>query len=493
MKKSLIELQQTNEWLEFISQLGLINIEVARKVFLTGDYSHLNSLGQKALYTAGRGKTLSLEGNLIGSKMTFDEAQLLAETRNAERNYPNRDEILAYVHFEKAIFFEKFEEPFTALSLLRSARRLVESKSLNSIIDYQIFARQSPSRSSVEQALNWIDLFSQNNMRIMQLIAIRRLARDYRIQKKYTAAVESLMNALDLGIEYDYPFMVEQIKNSHGYVMYSMGEFKEAREVFTSLVIGVASNYLKSTVLENLCLTYYQENEYHRSVEYLGQAIEHSQKYKILSRIPDECLFMGNLYHEQLQNPELAFHYFEIGSQAALVMAEYGFSLVGDRLKVVKRLENRPRIGYSLPKSLDSQLDPFAHTIGKTWKQINDLFQFYLIRSHLNQPDNKISELPAKLGLKPSTYYAIRRRLNQHGYSFEEELSELPVDQAKSELTVFRFYVSSLINLTWREANQRFEQEVVEYLFKQVGYQKTKLAEKLDVSYPTILQKTKSI
>jgi len=54
-------------------------------------------------------------------------------------------------------------------------------------------------------------------------------------------------------------------------------------------------------------------------------------------------------------------------------------------------------------------------------------------------------------------------------------------------------YVNDLMDLTWNQANEQFEKEIIEYLFKQVGYQKTRLAEELDISYPTVLQKTKSL
>jgi hypothetical protein len=117
MQKSVIKRPKTNEWLEFISRLGLVSIEDARNVFLSGDYSQISDLHQKALYTAGRGKTLSLEGNLIGSKLTLDEAQLLAETSNAERGYPVRDEVLAYVNYERGVFFEIWRISFWSESL----------------------------------------------------------------------------------------------------------------------------------------------------------------------------------------------------------------------------------------------------------------------------------------------------------------------------------------------------------------------------------------
>ncbi len=494
MQKIIKKTKTTNEWLEFISQLGLVSISDARQVFLSGDYTQLIDLSQKALYTAGRGKALSLEGNLIGSKMTFDEAQLLAETRNAEQGFAVKDEVLAYINYERAVFYEKYGESFNSLSLFRSAKRLVETQTLDSIIDYQLSAiqLQNGTGSDVAQAHSWIDFFDKHDMHIMQLLAHRRLAEYHRTQEEYNQAAKLLTNGLELSMQFDYPFIAEQIKNAHGYLLYSRGELKEARETFQSLRQGTLSKYLMSTVLENITLTYYDEKEYDASVQFLGQAIEYSQKYDILSQIPDECLFMGDMYREKLQNPEMATHYYEIGSTVALRIAEYGFSLRGDRLDVVKRFENRPKVGYSLPEPVKVLSEPFAFALDQTWKQINDLFQFQLLRTHIESGYN-LSELPAKLDLKTSTYYAIKRRLNYQGYDFESVTPNLPHIPGKRDLSGLKSYVHGLTDLSWSEANQQFEKEIIEYLFKQVGYRKTKLAEKLDVSYPTVLQKTKSL
>lgn len=494
MHNSLVSEGKTNEWLEFISRLGLVSIDEARKVFLSGDYTQLSDLGQKALYIAGKGKTLSLEGNLIGSKMTLDEALLLAETRNAEHGFPNQDEVLAYVNYERAVFFEKFGESFNGLSSFRSAKRLAESVSLNAIIDYQVAAHdlEQGTGSSIASLEQWMQYFHQHNMKIMHLLAHRRLARYYRRKKEFQKAQSLLLKGLDLGMDYKYPFIVEQIKNSYGYLVYRMGGIQEAREVFQGLTEGLLSKYLYAAVLENLTLTYYDEGEYDAATQYLGEAIEHSQKYDILSQIPDECLFMGDIYRDKLQNPEMATHYYEIGSQVALNMAQYGFSLKDERLEVVQRFENRPRVGYSLPESIAPSSETFSFALGHTWKTINDLFQYHLLQKHMDSGVT-ISDLPSKLGLKTSTYYAIKRRLSQHGFDFESIPAQLPVKIQKRDMVALRSYVNTFVTLSWADANERFEKEVIEYLFKQVGYQKTKLAEKLDVSYPTVLQKTKSL
>jgi len=201
---------------------------------------------------------------------------------------------------------------------------------------------------------------------------------------------------------------------------------------------------------------------------------------------------MGDLCREKLDQPELATHYYDIGSAAALKMAEHGFSLKDDRLEVIKRFENRPKVGYSIPESLTQRAEPFAIAVGHSWKEINDLFQYQLIQTHLGRGTD-IAELADKFDLKVGTYYAIKRRLGQHGYHLDQENLEALASFNHKDLAAFKKYVVSFLDLTWGEANQRFEKEIIEYLFKHVGYQKTRLAAELEVSYPTILQKTKSL
>jgi len=494
MQKAVINIPKTNEWLEFISRLGLVNIDEARTVFLSGDYSQISDLNQKALYVAGRGKTLSLEGNIIGSKLTLDEAKSLAETSNAERGYPVKDEVLAYIDYERAVFFNKLKEYHSGLSLFNSAKRLAESITLHSVIDYQISAHllDAGTGSSAGELHSWINHFQEHNMRIMHLLALRRLARHLRSKKEYAQAKELLEIGIELGLQFDYPFMVDQTRNSYGYLLFVMGEISEARDVFDDLLRGIQSRYLHATVLENMTLTYYKEGEYDAAAQYLSEAIEHSQRYDIFSQIPDQCLFMGDMQRDKFKRPEIATHYYEMGSQAALKLAEYGFSLKGDRLEVVQRLSDRSKVGYSIPDSVGPPTEPFAFAAGQSWKQINDVFQFYLIQKHL-ESGVAISELPAKLELKTSTYYAIKRRLSQHGFDFESIPAIMPGKLQSHDKAALNSYVNDLMDLTWNQANEQFEKEIIEYLFKQVGYQKTRLAEELDISYPTVLQKTKSL
>ena len=85
------------------------------------------------------------------------------------------------------------------------------------------------------------------------------------------------------------------------------------------------------------------------------------------------------------------------------------------------------------------------------------------------------TDIPEKLGLKQSTYYAIKRRLSQHGYDFDGDTKILFPFKKQSDQVIFSSYISGLTDMTWSEANRHFEKEIIEYLFKQVGYQKLTL------------------
>jgi|GEM_PF-559271 len=494
MDKSLVARQSSNEWLEFISQMGLIDFDKAQTVFFSGGYSELSDIGQQALFTAGRGKILSLEGNLLGSKLSYDDAHALADDRNAELGFPSRDEILAYIHYEKGGFFTKYGEKYIAQSLYRSARRMVESQRLSKIIEYQLYAMEfeSDSGGSIEISNNWIDYFRDNQMQIMHLIAERRLANYFRQKEMYKEALARIASALENAYSYGHPFMVDQLKSAQGFIYYYGGHIQRSRELFQDLLPKVQSHYLKSAVLENITLTYFSEKKYSHAEKYIGDAIKNSLDYEIISRLPDECLFMGELQRDVFQRPELATHYFEEGYKASLKMAEHGFSLKGDRLKVVRAFESRSKVSYSIPEQVGKQISPFAFSLGLRWREILDLFHFTLIRSHLQAAAGN-TDILEKLGLKTSTYYAIKRRLGSAGYSFDPGETSMPLTLGQPELTSFNVYVNKLQELTWTEANSQFETEIIEYLFKHAGYQKTKLAEDLDISYPTVLQKTKSL
>jgi tetratricopeptide (TPR) repeat protein len=494
MNNSISIRETSSEWLEFISQMGMMDFEKAQEMFFASNFNQLRDLGQKALFAAGRGKTLSLEGNLPGSKLSHDEAHALADARNAESGYPSRDEILSYVQYEKGGFYSKYGESFTALSLYRSARRMAETRRLVKIIDYQLYAFEFEhnKRGSIDATLAWIDYFSKNGMQIMHLISERRLANYYRVNGRYPEALASINKALENAVGYGHAFMLDQIRNARGYILFFDGQIDKSREIYVDLLPVVQSHFLKSTILENLTLLFYTEQNNEMAEEHIELAIANSREHEIISRLPDECLFMGELQRDVFQRPELATHYFEEGYKASLKMAEHGFSLKGDRLKVVRAFESRSKVSYSIPERVGKQISPFAFSQGLRWREILDLFHFTLIRSHLQAAAGN-TDILEKLGLKTSTYYAIKRRLGSAGYSFDPGETSMPLTLGQPELTSFNVYVNKLQDLTWTEANSQFETEIIEYLFKHAGYQKTKLAEDLDISYPTVLQKTKSL
>jgi len=494
MTNSLVPKKSHNEWLEFVSRLGLVNLSSARDIFLSGDYTQITDTGQKALFIAGKAKTLSLEGNNIGSKMTLDEALFFAESRNEEKGFPAKDEILAYIQYESGVFWEKYDQKLQSLNMFRSAMRSVESESLQNTIRYQISKLKLTmgQGSSPQEIRNWIEYFGNKEMFVMQIIALIKLAIHFRKSQQFDVAENLLLEADVICSTHSFQFMREQILSAQGFLKYSLGEHEEAEQLFTQLLDGIENRFIKSITLENLTLIKFDASDYNKASEYIEKAIEHSQKYSILYLLADECLFMGDLQRDQFQQPELATHYYEIGSQAALKMAEHGFRLEGDRKLVVERFENRPRVEYSLPESFAPRIEPFAFATGLSWKQINDIFQFKLIQAHLHT-GIPISELPEKLDLKTSTYYAIKRRLAQRGFDLSEKRTDLPVQLRKTHVQALEKYVSNLLGFHWAGANQQFEKEIMEYLFKQVGYQKNRLAKELEVSYPTILQKTKSL
>ena len=114
MKIAKRQTAQAEEWFDFISTLGLLDISTARELLLGSEIETIADGFSKNVFLAGKAKVLSVEGNIVGAQLLLSEALTLAENSNSTRGYPVSDDALSYVNLEFGVFWEKYGESFRA-------------------------------------------------------------------------------------------------------------------------------------------------------------------------------------------------------------------------------------------------------------------------------------------------------------------------------------------------------------------------------------------
>ena len=114
-------------------------------------------------------------------------------------------------------------------------------------------------------------------------------------------------------------------------------------------------------------------------------------------------------------------------------------------------------------------------------KEIRNVFHKALltmqIRRHKNAP-----VLCKALDIDTRTYFLYQKKLNLKRGQYN--------DTNLFSSQYFRQYIEALQPYTWREANNRFEEDLFKFLMEKYQHNKKKIAEVLKVSYPQVVMKT---
>ncbi len=481
------------DWFQFVMELGFSQQVELQAVFELHDPDLVEDPGQKALFFTGRGKSRSLEGNIREAKSDLDNGLEIAEEFSLTRAHPYAEELRAYGYYESALFWLKVGVEDRSWQHLRHALRAAKSPILSLLVRFQreMLQNRRLKQLDLEQIQRYRTEFERLELPIMQIIALRHQALLQRQAGDAQGAEKTLLRGEALALERDQMFLLEQLQNARAFLYLQAADYRAARELFTSLLSRSYSNFVHSVVLENLALVAEAEEDPTLAADFCQQALANSRKHDVISKIPEECLYLGDLNAKTLGDIESAEQFYRIGHDESLQQVATGFPLSGERETIVLRYQEFIRQDRTGSQRA-GRFSPFRKLRGKSWRRITDLFQYNLLSFHIIQGLNK-DDILRSLDLKSSTYYAQRKRLEDAGYRLpasRKHPAVAPLDSSKCLLELQR-YIQILPDPSWTAANQRFEEEILSFLFKEVGYQKRRLAEKLEVSYPTILAKTK--
>ncbi|MEA3286345.1 MAG: hypothetical protein U9Q77_03070, partial [Candidatus Marinimicrobia bacterium] len=202
-----------------------------------------------------------------------------------------------------------------------------------------------------------------------------------------------------------------------------------------------------------------------------------------------QCLYLGDIHRTHYQDLGQAEYYYKLGHDHSMRYAEQGICLIGDRRKVVDAYHKLLHDSKPAPVTAKSSknIDVFAFAGGKPWKEIKDTFQHQLILYHAANELNS-RQLAKKLALPASTLYSIRERLKVRGYLLPGKDQSPP-----SETHDLQGFIHQHGELNWDEINELFEREMIHYLYEKYGYNKNRMANILDLSYPSIISKTREL
>ncbi|NQV14813.1 tetratricopeptide repeat protein [bacterium] len=444
----------------------------------------------------GHAKIASLEGKFVEAKLQFDKALKYAQVRYLPKlSVKDRDNLIAYIHYEYALYCQLVHAGELANSHFYHASALTKSAKMKLLIEFQfaLIDLYQSSESDTGAYIQFIEKFHQNEMKVMEGIALMRLGNFYRDRKDYTESHKCYKSAMTIAEKEGYNYLRWNIQNSMGLLVSKESSQEAAIQYYTKSLESMESPYFKALMLKNLANRYYAIKKPNKTREILTEALEHCQINGISSQISILAEGIGDLYLEIDSSTSHAYQYYQIAFNEVISLANTGIPITGKRLRVVEKYSNL--IQENLPEDFMALKEPglFEWSKGKTWIQIKDLFHYNLFVYHfLHTGIGNVTF--SQLKIHPGTFYSLSKRMRDLRGITIPDLKGVDFELPPSLfLDPLQKYAQLHRDKTWDQVNKQFEKDIYAYLFEESGYNKVRLAKMLDRSYAMVIKRTKHL
>ncbi len=483
-----VESVHTNEFLEFISQVGYFSVEKLKDAFLSFDENCIHDVNTKAIVNVARAKMCYLEGNYLAAIKIFNQVfDLIPQFETDEEN-----EIYSFINYEYALYLFSLYDYDTSKKYFKKAKIQAQSQSLKSLIEYQLETINIKMEKGLNLAKikNLSCLFKSNNILVMHALSLHRIGIFYREAQKYKKAEWYFLQTLKIAKKNNYKRLITNAHIALGFLALAQNKYKCSQIIFEFALKHVESKYQKTLIYENLALIEYNLGRYSKSIDQIKRAYDTSIKYNVLSRIIEESLFLGDVYDENIKDTQSAVYYYKKAYEFSITQLKFGMSYTGVRVRGVEVF-----VRYLMKLGKHEFLTPeifYSFALGKSWKEITDIFHYNIIMFHRKQNKN-INEILSDLNLNRNTFYSVQNRLKQHGYFFPDSRSRILDFASDRIIPGIQDYLKQKNITDWQLVNKAFQADILKFLYERYGYKKNNLAENLKLSYPAVLEKLKSI
>jgi len=479
-----------NELWELILMLGFGDLSITeglyhnlRSKLSENDWRRpLMEIGESRFHCIAGKEVECLKNLTSASDILFSPDQSLAEGTVSE--------IMALYYYVITILWEKVRDIPDLLQMLYSGWNSTSIPNFKLAFEYRIASiRVSSHNLPLSQLALLVAKLEERKLWALVCIGYRRLAIAYRDNGDYAKSHENLKLGLKVALEHNLETNIMQISMTRGTVFYKQGKIDQAKNTFSKIYPSNSENPAIPLLLEHLALIAEQQGDIKQAFQHITSALKFSTKLDMISLVPSEYLYLGQTCENYYKDLEQAEHYYKQGYDHAMRYASHGVNLTGDRKDVVDayvNLINKKR-GKTAPVKAARPADSFAFSQGKPWKDVKDIFHHQLICFHLEHEPNSKS-LAKKLDMPPSTLYSVQNRLKKRGYLLPEKTSPPTTENH----ALFNF-IEEHEEMSWEEINAIFEREIIHYLYEKYGYNKQRMAQILELSYPSIITKTREL
>lgn len=437
------------------------------------------------------GKHYTLHGTITQAMDCFMQCDILI--KNGKASDPD---LQAMTYCELAHLHKLFFDNKSAL-FISKATELAISKKVRTVVALS------------DEALRFISLKSNPRLRGMALY--NHLLQEtldsgliYRyiigLYHRFTLRVDNqdYYNALD-----DY-YAGQKLAKSLGFDIYEamfewgLGQVKRSQKdiagaikCYSYALNATESVLVKTKALISLAGIYEGYHNRDKYLQNLNKALSLSKKEGAINRVPLLHLLLGRFYETELKDLSAAEKHYKQAEHAQSVLSSSGMVLLDlDQQIALQRqvFMDKFYAGHK-PLALEESLSFIYYS---DYRKALTLFQYSLLMYQRDRfPD--LGTLQEKLNLPQSTLQAIKAKLTRLGYPVPDFRKHCDRHQAIGFVPGIKTYLSSIADLNWKEADERFKRDMLTLLIERYGGKKTKICDHLKVSDFTLRKLCKSV
>lgn len=392
------------------------------------------------------------------------------------------NDVYAYILTEYGNLLRQLLRIDEAIAVLEKALQLSDNEKLKwRIITYKGYCyKYTDKKYSLKLLTNASEYYLKTKAYSRYATIIRHIGSLHINNNDYILAEQFLAKAKHIAENYSFHEILRDISIDTGWLYVEENKFDEAREIFLELLTNDQVPYIESLILQNLGYLEFECENYLDAIEYHKKSLKLSSKYEIFEMLFEDYYKLG-LTNEKLGDYDKAKNYYSKGYECLLdERKQLGIILVsgyrGTLLNnYIRFLSKQPSITH-----VRTHNETFEFTSGKTYQEILNIFQKYLLMLHRNR-ENTIEDLCNTLKISLRLYFVYQKKLG---------LSKIQGKGITINNQHFKNYLYSMLSLNWRSAIIQFDKDLYKFFLEKYQYNKTKIAKVLAVSNLTVIKKT---
>lgn len=474
--EELIDNIPVNQYLEKADEINQLNLGNSDK--LHEDISYIIKMDDANLKAVGLGCLTGIHtfnGNYKKAITSITQALSLKL----------EDEVSAYILTEYANLLRQLKRIDESLAVLDQAMQITKNEKLKwRIRTYQGYCfRYTDKDRSLNLLKRATRYYLDNNEHTRYITILRHISAIYLMHNDFKQAKQYLFEAKELSKRYYFQSIYWDIINDLGWFFIREKEYQKAENTLSDILKIDKDPYLNSLVIQNLAYIEFERTNYKKAIDYHLDSLRITAKYEIFEMLFEDYYKLG-LANEKIGNYQEAEKYYSIGyKQLQQERKELGIILLaGFRRKLIDNyirfLSYKPTI-----KHVSKYPNTFDFIEGKTYTDILGVFQKHLLSLHRIKTKT-VKEICNNLDISVRLYFVYQNRFG---------ISKKNINMNNIGNQHFINYLFSMLSLDWRSAIKKFDSDLYRYLLNKYNYNKTRIAEILDVSILTVINKTANI